>query len=119
MLAFLRPDPDAGVVHLAFKLERARAEAVVEKYDWIEPHSFRTLGGAGWVAASVRTKRHQAAVLKLLDESRTLYPVREDTPAPEPTRAMRGTSDEARRIDRVMGEISDWQPADDDGADWS
>jgi hypothetical protein len=81
-----------------FKLERDRAKKVVAAHDWIEPHPFRTLAPSGWVSATVKTKTQAKALIKLLGESRALYPIE-----PSPKRAKpEPTGDIARRIDFVM-----------------
>jgi hypothetical protein len=135
LLAFVKADHDAGTVGVMFKLEKSRAEDLIERFDWIERHSFRTLGGSGWLTANVRTKRHFTALGALLDESRTLYPA---TAASPTVRRSSGrdseregdshgeaggstsssvTSEAARRIERVMREAraDGWSP---DSGDW-
>ena len=96
--------------------EKARAAAVVERYRWIEPPSFRTLAPAGWVTARVTTRRQVMTLAKLLPESRALYGAAELEPEPGRT----GTTDPVvGRIDRVMraARAEGWSPpADDDFA---
>ncbi len=114
LLAFVATSREADAVTVMFKLEKARAAAVVERYRWIEPHSFRTLAPAGWVTARLTTRRQVATLAKLLPESRSLYGAAE----PEPGRS-RNADPVVGRIDRVMraARAEGWSPpADDDFA---
>ncbi len=114
LLAHVTTSREGDAVTASFKLEKARAVEVVERYRWIEPHSFRTLAPAGWVTARVTTRRQVTTLAKLLPESRALYGAAE----PEPGRT--GTADPVvGRIDRVMraARAEGWSPpADDDFA---
>jgi hypothetical protein len=134
LVAFVCPSDDGTVVTVSFKLDPARAEAVVERHEWIEPHSFRTLAPAGWLTARVRTARHVKALVPLLTECHgQLAP----TPGTSPG-AGRGSerrSDEATKgtnsthrghtphLDAVMEEARarGWTPPADVAADdgWS
>lgn len=118
LLAHVTTSREGDAVTVSFKLEKARAVEVVERYGWIEPHSFRTLAPAGWVTARVSTRRQVMTLAKLLSESRALYGAAEPEPDPEPGRS--GTADPVvGRIDRVMqaARAEGWSPpADDDFA---
>src|SRR6185295_20087643 len=88
-------------VGVDFKLERKRAREVVDQFDWIEPHSFRTLAPSGWISAEVRTKAQCKVMAKLLAECRAQFPIER----PGETPARRGKPDMdpvARRIDAVL-----------------
>src|SRR6185503_9443501 len=80
LLAHVWLSDEEDAVGIAFKLDRKRAPDVVEQFDWIEPHSFRTLAPAGWVTARVTTKTQCAALTRLLTESRAQYPMISDEP---------------------------------------
>ena len=111
LLAHVTTSREGDAVTASFKLEKARAVEVVERYRWIEPHSFRTLAPAGWVTARVTTRRQVTTLAKLLPESRALYGAAE----PKPGRT--GTADPAvGRIDRVMraARAEGWSPPVDD-----
>ncbi len=114
LLAFVGTSREADAVTVMFKLEKARAAEVVERYRWIEPHSFRTLAPAGWVTARVTTRRQVTTLAKLLPESRALYGAAEPEPA-----WSRNADPVVGRIDRVMraARAEGWSPpADDDFA---
>jgi hypothetical protein len=117
---FLTHDEDA--VCVALKLNKQRAAAVVDDFDWITPHSFRTLGGAGWVSAEVRTKSQVQTVAQLLKESRELYPM-EAPPDVATRRRKRGADAEGAIVVRRLGAIvaakkaEGWQPAQADDFD--
>jgi hypothetical protein len=117
---FLSEKEDA--VCVAFKLSMQRAAAVVEDFDWITPHSFRTLGGAGWVSAEVRSSTHVKVIERLLRESRSLHPLESSASESE---ARRGKPDAnsapgeivVRRLSEIVAakKAEGWQPnqADD------
>ena len=115
LLAVVHPSKTAGAVEVSFKLEQQRAKAIISQYDWIVPHSFRTLAPSGWVTAHVSTKRQLTALTRLLKESHALHPTtakRTDGPA----RSRASSTVAARRIDRVMSELQarGWSPPADD-----
>ncbi len=115
LLAVVHPSKTAGAVEVSFKLEQQRAKAIISQYDWIVPHSFRTLAPSGWVTARVSTKRQLTALTRLLKESHALHPTtakRTDGPA----RSRASSTVAARRIDRVMSELQarGWSPPADD-----
>lgn len=119
LLAHVGITKDQSSIYVAFKLSQQRSIEVVEKYDWLEPHSFRTLAPAGWVTATITNKRQVATLKKLLSESRDLYPRVEVEIKTVKNRASEKDDDTSRQIDRVMGAIAaeGWQPMDDDGFD--
>lgn len=126
LLAFVSSETDEDWVGVSFKLPPDRAAWAVEKYAWLEPHSFRTLAPSGWVHAEVTTRRQIGPLKRLLAESRALYPQGEEPPVVETTRGggvggAGGSSATARRIDQVMAEAikEGWSPppAEDDGFD--
>ncbi len=110
LLAFVSTDDDGPDAFISFKLKPPRARELVDRHDWIEPHSFRTLAPAGWLTARVRTNRQLAIIADLLRESRTLYAPAAET-EPKPSRH----DDAARRIDQVMSNLraSGWSPPQD------
>ena len=118
LLAHLWVSDEEDAVGIAFKLERKRAQDVVEQFDWIEPHSFRTLAPAGWVTARVTTKSQCAALIKLLGESRTQYPVNSDKPMRRGKRRPE-VDVVSRRIEVVVREKmrAGWSPNQDDDFD--
>ncbi len=116
LLAFVGTSPEGDAMTVMFKLEKARAAEAVERYRWIEPHSFRTLAPAGWVTARVTTRRQVTTLAKLLPESRALYGAAEPEPKPGWSRTAEVV---VGRIDRVMraARAEGWSPpADDDFA---
>lgn len=119
LLAHVGITKDQSSIYVAFKLSQQRSIEVVEKYDWLEPHSFRTLAPAGWVTANVTNKRQIATLKKLLIESRDLYPRVEVEIKTVKNRASEKDDGTSRQIDRVMGALAaeGWQPMDDDGFD--
>lgn len=123
---YLTRDEDALCVD--FKLTKQRAAAVVDDHDWITPHSFRTLAGAGWVSAEVRMKSQVKVVEGLLRESRALYPVEEASKTPPGAgagarRRKRGPDAEAEIVVRRLSAIvaakraEGWRPAQADDFD--
>ncbi len=110
LLAFVSTDGTGADVFVSFKLKPPRAREVVDRHDWIEPHSFRTLAPSGWLTARVRTRRQLAILTDLLHESRALYAPAAET-EPKPTRH----DDAARHIDQVMTNlrVSGWSPPQD------
>ena len=120
LLAHVGITKDQLSIYVAFKLSQQRSIEVVEKYDWIEPHSFRTLAPAGWVTASITNKRQLATMKKLLSESRDLYPFVEVEAKTVKKRASKAKGDDtSKQIERIMSELAaeGWQPMDDDGFD--
>ena len=115
LVAFIATTRAGDAVTVSFKLERERAADVVERYAWIEPHSFRTLAPSGWVTAVLTTKRQAGTLKKLLAEARTLLPAAEPV-EDEPAGPARGRSADpvARRIDRVMRDAAadGWEAPD-------
>ncbi len=111
LVAFVSVNDNDDAITVSFKLMPSRAEEVIEKYGWIEPHGFRTLAPSGWVTACVSTKRQLKPLLRLIEESRAQYPVQE-----EPTAVIevkRGVGSQiARHIDGVMKDIGadGWKP---------
>ena len=57
IVAFMALDRAGKAVQVSFKIPPADAQDACERYDWIEPHLFRTLAPSGWVTATVATKR--------------------------------------------------------------
>ena len=121
LLAHVGITKDQSSIYVAFKLSQQLAVEVVEKYDWIEPHSFRTLAPAGWVTASVTTKRQVAILRKLLAESRLLYPAIEVEAKVNARKRKKATGNDGTsfQIDKVMGALAaeGLRPMDDDGFD--
>jgi hypothetical protein len=111
LLAHVTPVDGEDGVTVSFKLPPPEAATQVERYDWIAPHSFRTLAPSGWVTARVRTKRQLATLRKLLHESHGLHGVVMDSD-PGPSHQGGG---ESARIDRVLGEAKGegWSPQSD------
>ncbi len=121
LLAFVVLSKDQASISVAFKLSRQRSVEVVERNDWIEPHSFRTLAPAGWVSANITNKRQVATLRKMLSESRELYPAVEvEVKAATKKRTKAAMSDGTSfQIDKVMNALAaeGWRPMDDDGFD--
>jgi predicted DNA-binding protein (MmcQ/YjbR family) len=122
LLAFVSCDDDGQGVYVSFKLKPKRAHEVVDRHDWVEPHSFRTLAPSGWVSARLRTKRQLAALAPLLQESRELYaPVGATETNPSRQRQSASASapapgaDAAKRIEHVMNNLraAGWSPPQD------
>jgi predicted DNA-binding protein (MmcQ/YjbR family) len=113
MLAFVAMNNEGNAIHVSFKLRPPQAEGLVERHDWIEPHSFRTLAPSGWLTATVSTSRQLGPLKKLLTESHTLY-VSKGAPPPQTIEPAAGSGD-ARHIDRIMDEVRDggWSPQSD------
>lgn len=118
LVAFVALNKARDAIGVQFKLTRSRAEQVVDDYDWISPHSFRTLAPAGWVSAKVTGKRQLTVLAKLLAESRALYPTVPKTQA-NPKEQRAGSDAISRRIDQVMHEMKaeGWHPRGDDDFD--
>ena len=118
LLAHLWVSDEEDAVGIAFKLDRKRAQDIVEQFDWIEPHSFRTLAPAGWVSARIQTKSQCAAVIRLLRESREQYPKTSDglMRSGKPRHEVDTMS---RRIEVVVLEKmrAGWSPNQDDDFD--
>ena len=114
MLAFVATNKEGDAVHVSFKLNPPEAESLVERHDWIEPHSFRTLAPSGWLTATISTKRQVGPLKKLLTESHTLYAKVVQPPPTEGPTTEAGDG-EVRHIDRIMDEVRDggWAPQSD------
>jgi len=114
MLAFMAITGDADAVQVSFKIPLPDAEAAVEQHDWIAPHSFRTLAPAGWLTATVSTKRHVRALGTLLRRSHAMYRVDTgdtgETRCPTPS-----ASGGMGHIDRIMDKARSegWTPRSD------
>lgn len=127
LLAHVWLTKSGDAVGVDFKLEKSRADAVVEQYIWIERHSFRTLAPSGWVTARISAKSQCKVVEQLLRESRSLYPTGDgDRSASNQTAARNRTREPgaaisavARRIDAVLREkkAQGWKPAQADDFD--
>jgi hypothetical protein len=120
LLAFVSPSQDGRAVGVSFKLPPPRAADIIERHDWVAPHSFRTMAPSGWVSAAISTKRHLKPLARLLAESRMLYPVTTDDAGEiETTVKPAAAGGVARRIDRIMQEAKaqGWAPPADDGFD--
>ncbi len=113
MLAFVALNREGDAIQVSFKLRPPEAEDVLERWDWIEPHSFRTLAPSGWLTATVSTKRHVGPLKKLLTQSHAMYGTK--SAEPPPTGRSTSESSEARHIQRVMDEARDggWTPKSD------
>ncbi|UCD76652.1 MAG: hypothetical protein JSV91_06945 [Phycisphaerales bacterium] len=127
LLAFVSTETEADWVGVSFKLPPERAAWAIDKYAWLEPHSFRTLAPSGWVHAEITSKRQIGPLTRLLEESRALYPQVEEPPVVETERGgglsggAGGGGAVTRRIDQVMADAlkDGWSPppAEDDGFD--
>jgi len=120
LLAFVSPSRDGRTVGVSFKLPPARAAEIIDRHDWIDPHSFRTMAPSGWVSAAISTKRQLRPLARLLEESRRLHPsATDDAGATETTVNRAAASIVTRRIDRVMREAKaeGWAPRADDAFD--
>lgn len=115
LVAFIVPVKDRDAVQVAFKLTRDRAAAMIEKYAWVEMHSFSSLGGAGWVSATISSRRQLGPVKRLLSECRALYPVHKEAAPEKPAKAAKGTNPVTRHIDKVMTNAitEGWRPTED------
>jgi hypothetical protein len=113
---------DERAVGLGFKLKKDRAAKVVDEFDWITPHSFRTLASSGWLEARVWTKSQAKVIVELLNESRELYPAVESQEKPARNRR-RSSSAEGeivvQRLDAVIAakRSEGWRPAQADEFD--
>ena len=95
IVAFVALDEAGKTVHISFKIPPGDAQDACERYDWIEPHSFRTLAPSGWVTATVATRRQVGTLTRFLKQSHAMLGVRIATP---PAPAVRGTSMRATSI---------------------
>lgn len=111
MLAFVAINGEADAVQVSFKIPLPDAETAVEQHDWIAPHSFRTLAPAGWLTATVSTKRHVRTLGALLGRSHAMHGVDAGQPRTPAPAANSGTG----HIDRVMREVRSegWTPKSD------
>ncbi len=114
IVAFMALDGAGKAVQVSFKIPPTDAQTACERYDWIEPHSFRTLAPSGWLTATVATKRRVGTLTSFLKQSHAMHGVRVATPS-EPAGWSRAADDDASRIDRVMGQVRDdgWSPRSD------
>ena len=101
-------------VQVSFKIPPTDAQTACERYDWIEPHSFRTLAPSGWLTATVTTKRQVGTLGGFLKQSHAMHGVRAATPS-DPADSSRAADDDAGHIDRVMDKVRDdgWSPRSD------
>lgn len=77
LLAHVWLAKDGKSVGVELKLERSRAADVIERHDWIRPHSFKTLAPSGWISARVSSVRQVVVLRKLLAESHAALRPRE------------------------------------------
>lgn len=131
LLAHVWLTKSGDAVGVDFKLEKSRADAVVEQYIWIERHSFRTLAPSGWVTARISANSQCKVVEQLLRESRSLYPAGDgdrdagshagSQTAARNRKRETGAAISAvdRRIDAVLREkkAQGWKPAQADDFD--
>lgn len=123
LLAHVWLSDDGGHVGLSFKLAKNRAREVVDQFDWIQPHSFRTLAPSGWITAEVSAKPQARTVIVLLEECHAgMIPSKkvEHSAATSGRGRPAGTSSEdARRIDTVLRQkrADGWTPAAADSFD--
>jgi hypothetical protein len=117
LLAHVWLSDDGDHVGLSFKLQKKRAEEVVDQFGWITPHSFRTLAPSGWITAEVRTKAQCRIIAKLLAECRAQFPV-DDVQPQKSAATRRGKPDGevdvvTRRIEAVVRQkrAEGWSPA--------
>jgi hypothetical protein len=112
IVAFLALDGDGKAVQVSFKIPPADAQDACERYDWIGPHSFRTLAPSGWLTATVGSKRQVGILARFLEQSHAMHGVRAVGRADVagPSRAA-----DASQIDRVMDKVRDdgWSPQSD------
>ena len=71
---FARLSEEDGAVVYGFKLGRDAARAACARHDFVRPMAFGGMGAKGWVELSLRRKAHVPTLLRLLGESRSLYP---------------------------------------------
>ena len=118
-MAFVALNDARDAIGVQFKLTKDRAGQAIDDYDWIKPHSFRTLAPAGWVSARVTGKRQLNVLAKLLAESRALYPAVVESKVDMVNRSD-GSDGVSKRIDDVMREMraEGWQPPNDDEFDY-
>ena len=111
IVAFMALDGAGKAVQISFKIPPTDARSACERYDWIQPHSFRTLAPSGWLTATVATKRQVGTLTSFLKQSHAMHGVRVATPS-EPAGWSRAADDDASRIDRVMDQVRDdgWSP---------
>ncbi len=114
IVAFMALDGAGRSVQVSFKIPPADAQEACEKFDWIQPHSFRTLAPSGWLTATVATKRDVGILTRFLKQSHAMHGVRAATP-PAPSGSSRPADDDAGHIDRVMDKVRDdgWSPQSD------
>lgn len=123
LLAHVWLGDDGNHVSLSFKLKKQRAAVVVDEFEWIQPHSFRTLAPSGWITAIVNQKFQARIVIGLLTEChRDLAPAKnaEESAAAKRRRGTPTGGDEtARRIDLVLNRKREegWKPASTDSFD--
>ncbi len=71
---FARVGAEDDAVVYGFKLGRTAARAASARHDFVRPMVFGGMGAKGWVELSLCRKAHVATLLRLLGESRALYP---------------------------------------------
>ena len=114
IVAFMALDGAGKLVQVSFKIPPADAQDACEQFDWIQPHSFRTLAPSGWVTATVGSKRHLGTLTRLLEQSYALHGVRAAGPT-DTAGSSRATDADTGHIDRVMDKVRDdgWSPQSD------
>jgi hypothetical protein len=114
IVAFMALDEAGKAVQVSFKIPPADAQDACERFDWIQPHSFRTLAPSGWVTATVGFKRQVGTLSRLLAKSYALHGYRAAEPSDTAT-ARPATDADAGHIDRVMDKVRDdgWSPQSD------
>ncbi len=114
IVAFMAFDEAGTAVQVSFKIPPADAQDACDRYDWIEPHSFRTLAPSGWVTATVATRRQVGTLTRFLKQSHAMHGVRTATSA-DPAGSNRPADLDAGHIDRVMNKVHDdgWSPQSD------
>ncbi len=115
IVAFMALDAAGKAAQVSFKIPPADAHDACERYDWIEPHSFRTLAPSGWVTATVATKRQVGTLSRFLKQSHAMHRVRTATPPAPSAGSSRPADLDAGHIDRVMDSVRDdgWSPQSD------
>lgn len=122
LVAFVAPAEDGRAVTVSFKLDPRQAADALERHDWIEPHSFRTLAPSGWVTAILANRRQASTLRPLLAECHALLAPPEKGESPLIRREKGGRErGETPHIDSVMEDARSrgWSPpaelADGDG----
>lgn len=118
LLAHVYLTRDEKAVGISFKLDKQRAREAIEQFDWLGPHSFRTLAPSGWLDARITSTKQLPALKKLFAESRALHPAATDeSGASAPSGG--GKNEIAGQIDRVMSiaKSTGWSPPQTDDFD--